>query len=246
MTYGDNPVKINERKSDDPLGLNTYTYVPDIYAIRQRGNLYAYCLNNPLLYQDPGGESIILTCIIVGAIIGAVAGGGYAAYKSHQELGYVNGWWVLGGAAGGAALGGLAGWGVGAAATAIGAAMTAGSGGVLGTTIYQTWQQSEQAVRNLIGSVTTYADRVFNTPFGQRVADGFNTTSSVLAEAKYGYVSLSQFVQQQIAKDAYLLQQGTAKAIEWHFYVSQATGQGGPSAPLLQELLKNGFKVIFH
>ena len=108
MTYGDNPVKWNERESNDPLGLNTYTLVPNITAIMQSGNLYAYCLNNPLLYQDPGGESIILTCIIVGAIIGAVAGGGYAAYKSHQELGYVNGWWVLGGAAAGALLAGSA------------------------------------------------------------------------------------------------------------------------------------------
>jgi len=50
MVYGDNP--------SDPLGLNAYTYKPDIHAITQSGNLYVYGLNNPLKYQDPSGKSI--------------------------------------------------------------------------------------------------------------------------------------------------------------------------------------------
>ena len=58
MIYGDNPVKWNERQKDpnDPLGLNTYTYVPDITAIIQSGNLYVYCMNNPIRYVDSTGE----------------------------------------------------------------------------------------------------------------------------------------------------------------------------------------------
>ena len=58
MIYGDNPVKWNERKADpnDPLGLNTYTYVPDITAIMQSGNLYVYCMGNPIRYLDSTGE----------------------------------------------------------------------------------------------------------------------------------------------------------------------------------------------
>ena len=58
MIYGDEPVKWNDRGANrkDPLGLNTYTYKPDINAIMQSGNLYTYCMSNPLIYQDPGGE----------------------------------------------------------------------------------------------------------------------------------------------------------------------------------------------
>jgi len=55
--YGDNPVKINQRQ--DPLGLNTYTLVPDITAIMQSGNLYNYCMNNPIMYVDSSGEFVI-------------------------------------------------------------------------------------------------------------------------------------------------------------------------------------------
>jgi len=47
MIYGDNP--------KDPLGLNRYT--PDISAIRQSGNLYLYCSNNPIMYVDPTGQN---------------------------------------------------------------------------------------------------------------------------------------------------------------------------------------------
>ena len=39
MIYGDDP--------RGPLGLNTYN--PDITAIRQSGNLYAYCIQNPVI-----------------------------------------------------------------------------------------------------------------------------------------------------------------------------------------------------
>lgn len=38
-------------------------------------NLYSYCGNNPVMYTDPSGHSFILACIIVGAVIGALAGG---------------------------------------------------------------------------------------------------------------------------------------------------------------------------
>jgi hypothetical protein len=43
MIYGDNPVQMNGR------------YVPDIYAIIQSSNLYAYCGNNPVRFIDPSG-----------------------------------------------------------------------------------------------------------------------------------------------------------------------------------------------
>ncbi|WP_312502282.1 RHS repeat-associated core domain-containing protein [Lacrimispora sp.] len=67
MIYGDNPVKWNEREADpnDPLGLNTYTYVPDITAIMQNGNLYVYCMNNPIMYLDGTGKDAAVAAEIL-------------------------------------------------------------------------------------------------------------------------------------------------------------------------------------
>jgi len=57
MIYGDSPVKWNERNvnQNDPLGLNRYTSEPDIHAIMQSGNRYAYCKGNPIMFSDPSG-----------------------------------------------------------------------------------------------------------------------------------------------------------------------------------------------
>ena len=52
--YGDNPQKTNER--EDRLGIQTYTYVPQIAAVLQSGNLYVYCMNDPVMYVDPNGN----------------------------------------------------------------------------------------------------------------------------------------------------------------------------------------------
>ena len=249
MLYGDSPVKLNEH--EDALGLNRYTLLPDILAVRQSSNLYTYCVANPIGFVDQSGDSIILACILIGAAVGAVAGGIYGAHRA-KTAGYSidDGWkylrYVLGYGIGGAAGGALIGWGVGAAAAAIGATATAGSSGTLGIAVYETWQQAEQAVRDMINSVSTYAERVFSTPFGKRIVDAYNPLNEVIAEAKYGYVSLTQFIEQQISKDAFLLQNNVVSSVEWHFFKSQVTGLGGPSDPLLKRLLEEGFKVIFH
>ena len=58
MIYGDNPQKINER--EDKLGLKTYSYVPQITAVAQSGNLYVYCGNSPVKYYDATGETGVL------------------------------------------------------------------------------------------------------------------------------------------------------------------------------------------
>ena len=69
MIYGDNPQKINERQ--DAQGLTAYTYVPQISAIMQRGNLYVYCVNSPVAYRDSTGEALInAVCAAIGALAG--------------------------------------------------------------------------------------------------------------------------------------------------------------------------------
>ncbi len=71
MIYGDNPQKINER--EDKLGLKTYSYVPQITAVMQSGNLYAYGINCPTAYTDHNGCFInIVTGFLVGGLIGGI------------------------------------------------------------------------------------------------------------------------------------------------------------------------------
>ena len=91
-------------------------------------NMFTYCNNNPVVYLDPSGHSFVIACIIVGAVIGALAGGHVAAKISKSKTGKVNGWAVAGGIVGGGIAGALLGWGVGAATTAIGAAATSAAG----------------------------------------------------------------------------------------------------------------------
>ncbi|MBE6860986.1 MAG: hypothetical protein E7499_06840 [Ruminococcus sp.] len=54
------------------LSPDNYIQAPDN---SQSFNRYAYCLNNPLKYTDPSGESFIGATIAIGAIIGAYSGG---------------------------------------------------------------------------------------------------------------------------------------------------------------------------
>ena len=243
MIYGDNPQKISER--EDKLGLKAYTMVPQITAVAQSGNLYVYGINNPVTYVDVSGKSITLTCILLFAAAGAIIGGFIGAEHSQSELGYVDGMWVLKGAVTGGIFGGLLGWGVGAAITAIGATATAGCGGTLGSTIYATWQQAEQAIRNSYDAVK-YTFTQLAPGMSNRIVDGYNKTKGIIYEVKYGYVALSKFVQTEIERDIYLVQSGQVNSVEWHFFVSNVTGKGGPSGPLLEALLNAGIKVIFH
>ncbi len=103
--YGDQP----QKRADDG------GYMPQLSAVLQSGNLYVYGINNPVMYADSTGESIILTSVIIGAAVGAVLGGGIAAATTYAQLGYVDWKWVAVGAGAGGIVGGLCGWGVGSA-----------------------------------------------------------------------------------------------------------------------------------
>ncbi len=70
-------------------------------------NLFAYCVNNPVMCIDSSGRIFMLLAAAIGAVVGAVVGGVVAA---------VNGGNVLEGAIAGGAIGGVVGLTCGAAA----------------------------------------------------------------------------------------------------------------------------------
>lgn len=231
-------------KTNRFLNADEATYV-GITKIIIDSNIFSYCYNTPINAVDYSGHLTILTCIIVGAIVGAVIGASFAAYSGY--IGGKKGWELIWHVLKGGAIGAIAGAALGAAvygvyyaAMAIGAKLTAGSCGTLGKVIYSSWQKAEQALRNAYNGIS----KSFDTPYGKRIIDSFS--KNIAREAKYGYQGLSKFIQNEINKDAWLLNNGYIKSVEWHFYVSQITSKGGPSAPLLEELLKHGFKIIYH
>ena len=226
----------------------------DSYASTGAGvigcNMFAYSNNNPVLYADPAGHSFILTCVIVGAAISAIAGSVVAAVVSKKKTGKVSGWAVAGGAVAGGAVGALAGWGAGAAISAVGSATTAtvasGTVAQLGNEVYKNWQSAEQGLREAIHSVADYGSRVFSTPMGNRVVDAYNTASNIIAESKYGYQAYSSFIKAEVARDAWLLQSGAVNEVQWHFYYSEASQTIGGSYPLIRALLDAGIQVYYH
>ena len=113
MIYGDEPQKWNEwQGEEDALGLHAYTYKPEATAVAQTGNLYAYGLNNPILYRDSTGNFVV-TAIVVGILVGAAVGGAVGAGISYSKYGEVRWQFVAGGAVVGAVIGGLVGYGIG-------------------------------------------------------------------------------------------------------------------------------------
>ena len=58
MIWGDDPRIMNQRT--DRWGRELYTRVPDSWAIAQSGNLFVYCINNPVMFVDSSGRFIKL------------------------------------------------------------------------------------------------------------------------------------------------------------------------------------------
>ena len=183
-------------------------------------------------------------CVLIGVAIGAIAGGIAGAVISKNRTGKVNGWAIAGGIFAGGAIGAGLGWLVSGFSAA--GALGSGTLAQLGREIYENWQGAEAGLKNAIGSVADYGSRILSTPYGNRVVDAFNTKTNVIAEAKYGYQSLSTFIQSEIAKDAWLLQNGVVEEVQWHFYLSQASGSIGGSVPLIKALIDVGIQVFYH
>ena len=99
MVYGDDPASM----SRGLLDLEAEYYLPSVLAMRQSGNLYLYCANNPVFYVDPNGNFIIVAKLVnsgLSAVKGGIIGG--ITY-------YINGRSILEGATNGAVSGAVEG-----------------------------------------------------------------------------------------------------------------------------------------
>ena len=134
MIYGDKPQKIRESK--DALGLNVYTYAPDINAVRQSSNLYAYGMSNLIMYQDPSGHVAILAIAFISVFAGMLSGTITGAVDSYSRYGELNSsvmldWTLKGIGLGSIGALGIASAGALAAVGTTAVAGAAGGGGVL-------------------------------------------------------------------------------------------------------------------
>ena len=212
--YGDSPQKTNER--EDRLGIQTYAYVPQIAAVMQNGNLYVYCMNDPILYQDESGQSIILASIIIGAVVGAAIGGVSAAAISDSKLGYVDWKWVTVGAVGGGVLGGLAGWGVGNAITVVSTGVWAP------TTQAASWIQSKVSTiattSNQIGKVfENWFYDTYNVVYKQVRVDNYRLD----AIYRNAIIELKNYDWNKYPNYTNLIKRFTAQAIKYSHYIGQ-------------------------
>ena len=163
-------INMNARLYDPVLGRflspDPYVQMPDF---TQNFNRYSYCLNNPLVYIDASGEIVWFVPVIIGAVIGSYTGGVLANegqynpfkwdYSSSKTWRYM---------AGGAIVGGLAGWAGGA---------IAGSGIPLANT-------AAIAGSSLINSVGTWTYTGGQTP----ITMSFGIASYDFTHGTFGYL----------------------------------------------------------
>ena len=97
---------------------------PQITAIMQSGNLYVYCMGNPIRYVDETGQMFLIVTGAVGAVLGGIGGAIYSEIK-YGEVRWEN---VVAGAAIGGAVG-LTGGAI--ASSIIAGSATASTGAVL-------------------------------------------------------------------------------------------------------------------
>jgi filamentous hemagglutinin len=135
----------------------------------------------------------------------------------------------------------------------IGAAITGGvAGGIFGGVGYGVRQLlTPKAIgwtgkigENVLKKMGGESQVRFSTSHGDRYVD--QLVRGVAHESKVGYTTLTQDIQQQIAKDVELMATREVKQVVWHFFTSPVTGQGGPSGPLEQALIDAGIQIITH
>ncbi len=164
MIYGDRTFEEDETK------------YPDITASLQAGNLYGYCMGNPVMYYDKTGDSvtaatviagigtIVASATIKGVIDGAISKVGGDSFKS----GFVNGFTSTVVTEIGTALGTVINPGVG---TAVGTIIGSSIGSALGSYISnnkrltneeKAKEAAKAAVTGIIGGVSSSLLEVCN------------------------------------------------------------------------------------
>ena len=115
-------------------------------------NLYAYCNNNPVMYSDPSGNSILVTLGImaIGALIGAAVGAGSSIVTQQVMTGEVN-WKSVGVAAVSGFVGGAI------AASPLGVVGQVVAGGIIGGLTYA----ADSHVNNVDMSIGGMAVSIF-------------------------------------------------------------------------------------
>lgn len=99
-------------------------------------------------------------------------------------------------------------------------------------------------LRSLLGSPSAV---YVTTPSGQQRKLDSLDPDGLFHEAKFGYTSKNEAVENQIAKDLELLRSaGQVKGVVWHFFRDSRNGKVGPSKPLRKELEKRGIIVVIH
>jgi len=217
MIYGDNPRRINEQQN--VAGLHTYTYVPDINAIRQGGNLYAYCGNNPIVYVDENGE---VWWVAVGALAGGTVGAGVDIYKqmrSGADWSSIDKKSVLIAAGSGAVSGALGATGVGLLGQVAGNALISGVESITRDLAYGKSISIDNALLNsAVGAVAGIVG-------GPGLQKGLVNTGYTVVNAsqKYFYVHTFKYINPAVAqtmvKEFY---KGLAKEIAYEIVVYES------------------------
>lgn len=118
--------------------------IPDTNAIMQSGNLYPYCMNNPVMYSDPSGESGT-GAVIIGVASAAVISGIYSGAANA-----INGESFWGGFANGFTAG---------LSTAIGSVISPGVGTVIGSVFGSALGSViENVIQNPNADITVYVN----------------------------------------------------------------------------------------
>lgn len=98
-------------------------------------------------------------------------------------------------------------------------------------------RETRRETRSRVSTLGSLTEVTRVTELGTRRID-ILAGNGLAIESKVGYTALSTTVQQQIARDALLLQAGRVNAVEWWFSRSAVTGLIGPSGPLQDALTK--------
>jgi len=207
MVYGDDPAAM----SRGLLDLEAEYYLPSVLAMRQSGNLYAYCMNDPVGYTDSSGMFIISTSALVIAGGALLLGGlgGFAGNYIADKRG-ASGWDKAGYIAGGAVIGGIGGGALGAIAAP--AVITAT--GVSEISITATGISTIAAAGTSFGKLGTL---IIND--GKQVVDWANTTAhglqrmlerGVTQEMVNTWVKTGKALQQTGDKILYITRDGVA------------------------------------